>query len=87
VPSIPAQLSSKQTSPWPWLSVSDALPLASGSPGAGIATAPPAGVGLRSMRERAAELGGACVVTARPEGGTGVRAFLPTQPAASGGSR
>jgi signal transduction histidine kinase len=55
--------------------------------GAGIATAPPAGVGLRSMRERAAELGGACTVTARPEGGTGVRAFLPTQPAASGGSR
>jgi signal transduction histidine kinase len=55
--------------------------------GVGIATAPPAGVGLRSMRERAAELGGACVVATRPEGGTGVRAFLPTQPAASGGSR
>jgi signal transduction histidine kinase len=54
--------------------------------GVGIAAAPPAGVGLRSMRERAAELGGACVVSARPEGGTRVRASLPTQLAASGAS-
>jgi signal transduction histidine kinase len=54
--------------------------------GVGIAAAPPAGVGLRSMRERAAELGGACVVSARPEGGTRVRASLPTQLGASGAS-
>lgn len=37
----------------------------------------PAGVGRRSMRERAAELGGSCEVLARPEGGTMVRARLP----------
>ena len=36
-----------------------------------------AGVGLTSMRERAAELGGRCEVTARPSGGTRVLAHLP----------
>jgi signal transduction histidine kinase len=36
-----------------------------------------AGVGLRSMRERAAELGGACVVEPRARGGTVVRVWLP----------
>ena len=35
------------------------------------------GVGLRSMRERAGELAGTCVVTARPGGGTRVLATLP----------
>src|SRR5215211_4367249 len=35
VPSIPAQLRSKQTSPWPWLRVMNAVPEASGSPGPG----------------------------------------------------
>jgi len=35
------------------------------------------GVGLRSMRERAAELGGSCSVHARAGGGTVVRAQLP----------
>ena len=35
------------------------------------------GVGLRSMRERAAELGGECRVLARPGGGTVVQAWLP----------
>jgi signal transduction histidine kinase len=54
--------------------------------GVGIPPAPPAGVGLRSMRERAAELGGACAVTAGPQGGTRVCAALPTQPGAAGGS-
>ncbi len=36
-----------------------------------------AGVGLTSMRERADELGGSCIVEAAPAGGTRVRAFLP----------
>jgi len=36
-----------------------------------------AGVGLSSMRERAEELGGTCVVEAIPAGGTRVRAELP----------
>jgi hypothetical protein len=36
-----------------------------------------AGVGLSSMRERAMELGGACVVEAVPTGGTRVLARLP----------
>jgi signal transduction histidine kinase len=35
------------------------------------------GVGLNSMRERAAELGGTCVIEALPKGGTRVLASLP----------
>ncbi|WP_431899458.1 sensor histidine kinase [Nonomuraea sp. bgisy101] len=37
-----------------------------------------AGVGTSSMRERAAELGGSCVITSRRGGGTLVEARLPT---------
>lgn len=37
------------------------------------------GVGLASMRERAAELGGTCVIHTRPVGGTAVRVQLPTR--------
>jgi signal transduction histidine kinase len=36
-----------------------------------------AGVGLSSMRERAAEMGGTCGVKAAPGGGTRVVAVLP----------
>jgi len=36
-----------------------------------------AGVGLLSMRERAAELGGTCEITQKSEGGTRVLACLP----------
>jgi signal transduction histidine kinase len=36
-----------------------------------------AGVGLTSMRERAAELGGRCVIEPAPKGGTRVKAQLP----------
>jgi len=35
------------------------------------------GVGLRSMRERAEELGGSCVIERRAEGGTRIQARLP----------
>ncbi len=35
------------------------------------------GVGMNSMCERAAELGGTCVIEALPQGGTRVRAHLP----------
>lgn len=35
------------------------------------------GLGWTSMRERAAELGGSCTVTSRPEGGLVVRTVLP----------
>lgn len=45
--------------------------------GVGIGPAVPAGVGLVSLRERAAELGGRCVVECPPDGGTVVRAELP----------
>jgi signal transduction histidine kinase len=45
--------------------------------GRGIGPDVTAGVGLHSLRERAEELGGQCVVTCPPEGGTVVRARLP----------
>ena len=40
------------------------------------------GVGLASMRERAAELGGTCTIDARPARGTRVSVRLPLQPGA-----
>jgi signal transduction histidine kinase len=50
--------------------------------GAGIDPARPSGVGLVSVRERAAELGGRCEVLCPDGGGTVVRAWLPvTSPA------
>jgi signal transduction histidine kinase len=45
--------------------------------GTGIAADAQAGVGLVSLRERAAELGGRSEVTCPPGGGTVVRAWLP----------
>ncbi|MCC6190188.1 MAG: sensor histidine kinase [Anaerolineales bacterium] len=45
--------------------------------GVGIADRHPSGLGLVSMRERAAELGGVCVVERAPGGGTRVIARLP----------
>lgn len=45
--------------------------------GIGVPAAPHAGVGLAAMRERAAELGGTCTVSAASQGGTTVRVRLP----------
>ena len=45
--------------------------------GCGLPVAPVLGIGVRSMRERAEELGGSCTIEARPEGGTLVVACLP----------
>ncbi|WP_248959515.1 sensor histidine kinase [Sphaerisporangium perillae] len=45
--------------------------------GAGLPDRPRAGVGLTSMRERAAELGGTCGAVSMPGGGTVVEAVLP----------
>jgi signal transduction histidine kinase len=47
--------------------------------GKGIPVNNRAGIGLTSMRERAAELGGECVVENNPSGGTRVKAQLPLQ--------
>ena len=56
--------------------------------GVGLPTAPRAGVGLISMRERAAELGGTCIVDRGPNGGTRVVAQLPlTKTSAAAGQR
>jgi signal transduction histidine kinase len=55
----------------------DSLLLEISDNGRGLTTETRAGVGLTSMRERAAELGGDCVVENTPEGGTRVRARLP----------
>jgi signal transduction histidine kinase len=45
--------------------------------GVGIPKERGAGVGLSSMRERASELGGTCVVESAPQGGTRVLVRLP----------
>jgi signal transduction histidine kinase len=45
--------------------------------GRGVGEDPGSGVGLSSMRERAEELGGTCVVGPSPAGGMRVRAELP----------
>jgi signal transduction histidine kinase len=51
--------------------------------GCGLPPDFPVGVGISSMRERAAELGGRCEIVARPGGGTRVRAWLPVGPAST----
>ena len=45
--------------------------------GCGLPTTAGRGIGMRSMHERAEELGGTCSIEARPEGGTVVRACFP----------
>ncbi|GAA1060711.1 sensor histidine kinase [Agromyces bracchium] len=53
--------------------------------GDGMADATAGGMGLKSMGERARELGGSCEVAPRPGGGTIVRAALPIPPDAEEG--
>ena len=53
--------------------------------GVGLARGAPRGVGLLSLRERAAELGGSCSVQSPPDGGTVVRAVLPADGGGPGG--
>ncbi|MGW0588230.1 sensor histidine kinase [Streptosporangium sp. NPDC002607] len=55
----------------------DSLSIRVHDDGIGIPAERRAGIGLASMRERAAELGGTCMITAPPEGGTTVEAVLP----------
>lgn len=59
------------------LAVSDALELEISDDGAGIPSGARSGVGLISMRERAGELGGTCVIESSPGGGTRVTARIP----------
>jgi len=61
------------------LSVNGCLELQIADAGAGLPAGFRAGVGLRSMRERAAELGGECVLNPRDPHGTVVRASLPLE--------
>jgi signal transduction histidine kinase len=61
------------------LSVNGHLELQVADAGAGLPPGFQAGVGLRSMRERAAELGGECVLNPRDPHGTVVRASLPLE--------
>jgi signal transduction histidine kinase len=59
------------------LSVGESLCLEITDDGVGLPQATRAGVGLTSMRERATELGGTCVIASPPTGGTHVSVRLP----------
>jgi signal transduction histidine kinase len=62
------------------LALDDGLRIEVRDDGRGLPTDPAEGVGLASMRERAAELGGWCQIEPAPDGGTSVRAWLPVGP-------
>ena len=59
------------------LALEDTLRLEVVDDGCGVPMEHRAGVGLTSMRERAAELGGTCVIESTPGGGTCVQSRLP----------
>ena len=61
------------------LTLADTLGIEIGDDGVGLPASVRPGVGLHSMRERAAELGGACRVESWPGGGTCLRAWLPLE--------
>jgi signal transduction histidine kinase len=69
---------------WVTLQLSEDLAVTVGDDGRGIARTRDRGLGLNSMRERAAELGGSLTVARRPGGGTLVTAHLPLQAGAAG---
>lgn len=57
--------------------IHDGLQLVVEDDGKGVGETAVSGVGLLSMQERAAELGGSCVIESLPGGGTRVTAVLP----------
>ncbi|HEY7348627.1 MAG TPA: histidine kinase [Ktedonobacterales bacterium] len=59
------------------LTLSDMLTIEVSDDGLGLPIQPQIGIGLASMRERAAELGGTCAITAGATGGVRVLAQLP----------
>jgi signal transduction histidine kinase len=59
------------------LALADALSIEVIDDGLGLPSQPQVGIGLASMRERAAELGGTCVISTGATGGTRVLAQLP----------
>ncbi|MBE2240812.1 MAG: hypothetical protein IAE81_23710 [Caldilineaceae bacterium] len=61
------------------LAVSGDVELSVSDDGCGLPLAVTAGVGLISMRERAEELGGSCVITSAPRQGTTVNVWLPLE--------
>ena len=61
------------------LSLNGALDLEVADDGRGLGDGWSAGVGISSMRERAAELGGTCLLRPRPGGGTVLHAKLPVE--------
>jgi two-component system NarL family sensor kinase len=66
---------------WVRVNVDEALCVEIADDGFGLPTPRRIGVGLLSMRERAEELGGSCIVERQPAGGTRVLARLPLLPA------
>ncbi len=59
------------------LRVEDKLRVEISDDGHGLSEAQRSGIGLTSMRERAAELGGTCTIAPQPGGGTRLRVELP----------
>jgi signal transduction histidine kinase len=66
------------------LSLDSALHVSIADDGVGLPTGLRAGVGLMSMRERAEELGGRCVLESTPTAGTRISADLPLPMTVSG---
>ena len=59
------------------LAIDQGLKLVVEDDGVGVGVTAVSGVGLISMKERAAELGGSCTLQCLPDGGTRVEALLP----------